>query len=36
MKTEREWLELESARLFHKRQHAEHGGMSGIRENTNG
>lgn len=32
MNAEPEWLETATVRLFHKRQLAEHGGMSGIRD----
>ncbi len=32
MNPEPEWLEVKTVRLFHKRQLAEHGGMSGIRD----
>jgi len=32
MNGEPEWLEERTARLFHKRQLAEHGGMSGLRD----
>ncbi len=34
MKAEPEWLENATVRLFHKRQLAEHGGMSGIRDDN--
>lgn len=32
MNAEPEWLEERTVRLFHKRQLAEHGGMSGVRD----
>lgn len=32
MNEEPEWLEEQTVRLFHKRQLAEHGGMSGVRD----
>ena len=34
MSLEPEWLEERTVRLFHKRQLAEHGGMSGIRDDN--
>jgi len=34
MNPEPEWLEERTVRLFHKRQLAEHGGMSGIRDDN--
>lgn len=32
MSTEPEWIEVKVVRLFHQRQLAEHGGLSGIRD----
>jgi len=34
MSLEPEWLEERTVRLFHKRQLAEHGGMTGIRDDN--
>ncbi len=34
MNSEPEWLEERTVRLFHKRQLAEHGGMSGVRDDN--
>jgi len=32
MNVEPEWIEFETLRMFHQRQLAEHGGMSGLRD----